>query len=143
MSWRKVYRLMRSGSGRQNLPVRRGSDPPALRGDLSFSILEVVGVVLASYLAQNLPRSDSIRVLVLSKGLRAWRYHIGEATDPECRWCGEAEETTGHLLNDCRAWQKRWPGGMAAIRKPPKRGEGEDDPLQGLMEMLGEDGTGD
>ncbi|KAF8459938.1 ribonuclease H-like domain-containing protein [Kalaharituber pfeilii] len=48
--------------------------------------------------------------LLGGKGLRAWRWKIGEGDGPECRWCGEREETTDHLLKECRVWKRRWPG---------------------------------
>ncbi|KAF8461551.1 hypothetical protein BDZ91DRAFT_798040 [Kalaharituber pfeilii] len=77
--------------------------------------------------------------LLGGKGLRAWRWQIGEGDGPECRWCGEEEETTRHLLGQCRVWRRRWPGGEDHVRRPPRvEGEGGEDPLMRLMEMLGE-----
>ncbi|KAF8454103.1 hypothetical protein BDZ91DRAFT_748059 [Kalaharituber pfeilii] len=40
--------------------------------------------------------------LLGGKGLRAWRYKIDKADGPECRWCGESEEMTAHLLEEYR-----------------------------------------
>ncbi|KAF8453086.1 hypothetical protein BDZ91DRAFT_802472 [Kalaharituber pfeilii] len=56
--------------------------------------------------------------LLGNKGLRAWRYKIGKAESPECRWCGDGEETGDHLMGGCRVWSKRWPGGLRDIITP-------------------------
>ncbi|KAF8453275.1 hypothetical protein BDZ91DRAFT_802368 [Kalaharituber pfeilii] len=76
--------------------------------------------------------------LLGGKGLRAWRWQIGEGDGPECRWCGESDETTEHLLGGCRVWRRRWPGGEEHIRCPPKKREGGRDPIEELLAMLGE-----
>ncbi|KAF8465117.1 RNase H-domain-containing protein [Kalaharituber pfeilii] len=76
--------------------------------------------------------------LLGGKGLRTWRWHIREGDGPECRWCGEKEETTKHLLEECRVWKRRWPGGEEHVKRPPKGREGERDPLGAMIEMLGE-----
>ncbi|KAF8471068.1 hypothetical protein BDZ91DRAFT_846729 [Kalaharituber pfeilii] len=76
--------------------------------------------------------------LLWGKGLRAWRWHIGEEDGPECRWCGEKEETIRHVLDECRVWRRRWPGGEEHVREPPRGEGGKEDPLKKLVEMLGE-----
>ena len=37
-------------------------------------------------------------------GLRSWRFHIGRATSPECRFCREAAETGEHITFKCSHW---------------------------------------
>ncbi|KAF8459687.1 hypothetical protein BDZ91DRAFT_799768 [Kalaharituber pfeilii] len=76
--------------------------------------------------------------LLCNKGLKAWSYKIGEAPDPECRWCGEGDETLTHLMRSCRIWRKRWPGGEKDIITPEKTKDG--DLLRELLDLLDESG---
>ncbi|KAF8462274.1 hypothetical protein BDZ91DRAFT_357182 [Kalaharituber pfeilii] len=54
-----------------------------------------------------------------NKGLKEWRYHIGKAESPECRWCGEAPENWEHVRQDCKAWARKC-GGAEGIRQIDK-----------------------
>ncbi|KAF8455453.1 hypothetical protein BDZ91DRAFT_746696 [Kalaharituber pfeilii] len=66
--------------------------------------------------------------LLGGKGLRAWRYKIDKADGPECRWCGESEEMTAHLLEEYRVWRRFWPGGGEDIMTPSKGTDKDKDP---------------
>ncbi|KAF8462036.1 hypothetical protein BDZ91DRAFT_797573 [Kalaharituber pfeilii] len=111
----------------QRQRVRRERAEERNRLDLAYRPLERVGREIGR-----------LAGLLGGKGLRAWRWKIGEGDGPECRWCGEDEETTDHLLRGCRVWKRRWPGGEEHVRRPPKRGEGERDQIEVLLAMLGE-----
>ncbi|KAF8466331.1 hypothetical protein BDZ91DRAFT_763151 [Kalaharituber pfeilii] len=43
-----------------------------------------------------------------------------KAESPECRWCGEEEESTTHVLTRCKTWKKKLPGGRTELIDPPK-----------------------
>ncbi|KAF8449903.1 hypothetical protein BDZ91DRAFT_751478 [Kalaharituber pfeilii] len=73
-------------------------------------------------------------------GLRHWRYGLGKTDGPECRWCGEEVETTAHVLDRCRVWKTRWPGGRDALLRPPKGDEGNTNPLGALLDWMDGDG---
>ncbi|KAF8465492.1 hypothetical protein BDZ91DRAFT_794843 [Kalaharituber pfeilii] len=78
--------------------------------------------------------------ILSNKGLRQWRPRIRRADSPECRWCGKSLENTTHVLNECEVWKRRWPGGEADLRAPPKlEKEGEGDRLKEILEWAGRD----
>src|SRR5258706_9698139 len=37
--------------------------------------------------------------------LRGWKYKIGKDDSPQCRHCGEGEETGDHLMFTCGKWK--------------------------------------
>ena len=47
--------------------------------------------------------------------LQSWRYRIGKADSPMCRFCNLGEETGDHVVFECRHWEgwrvKRWING--------------------------------
>ena len=38
--------------------------------------------------------------------LRAWKFKIGKDDSPQCRHCGEGDETGDHLMFACKKWKK-------------------------------------
>ncbi|KAF8461626.1 hypothetical protein BDZ91DRAFT_797910 [Kalaharituber pfeilii] len=52
-----------------------------------------------------------------NKGLKEWRYRIGKADSPECRWCGMAPENLMRITTNCKPWKDRMPDGVDGIRQ--------------------------
>ncbi|KAF8464923.1 hypothetical protein BDZ91DRAFT_783506 [Kalaharituber pfeilii] len=55
-----------------------------------------------------------------NKGLKEWRYSIGKADSPECRWCGRALENLKHITDDCQVWKGKLKDGAKGLRHPDK-----------------------
>ncbi|KAF8471079.1 hypothetical protein BDZ91DRAFT_791271 [Kalaharituber pfeilii] len=53
-----------------------------------------------------------------NKGLKEWRYGIGKADSPECRWCGMAPENFTHITTNCKPWKDKLPKGADGLRQP-------------------------
>ncbi|KAF8460839.1 hypothetical protein BDZ91DRAFT_798534 [Kalaharituber pfeilii] len=79
---------------------------------------------------------SKIAGLLGKKRLKAWRHRVGKAADADCRWCGEGEESFEHVMERCRVWRRRRPGGEEEIRRPKKSGDG--DPQKKVIDLLRE-----
>ena len=54
--------------------------------------------------------------------LQAWRYKIGKAESPECRYWGKVAETEDHLVFVCEEWRELR---REIWKRKPRRGGGE------------------
>ncbi|KAF8470009.1 hypothetical protein BDZ91DRAFT_847203 [Kalaharituber pfeilii] len=68
----------------------------------------------------NRRRISTLAGILGNKGLKEWRYSIGKADSPECRWCGKAPENFAHIANECQKWKGKLKDGASGLRQPEK-----------------------
>ncbi|KAF8460799.1 hypothetical protein BDZ91DRAFT_785151 [Kalaharituber pfeilii] len=68
----------------------------------------------------NRKRISVLAGILGNKGLKEWRYGIGKADSPECRWCGKAPENLTHIARDCQAWKRKTKQGAECLTQPGK-----------------------